>query len=245
MNHGEDRRLKKLSLKVGYLREELYDLEEEFDRRGWQLGRAVLELIARAGELAPRVQPPQQPTTSSDLDQPEDEQQTPTWQRKLFRKISTKTHPDALLRDELSEREKAERAKMFRDAQKALQKGDGGRLLEIAAELDVEVDDAPVEEHITSMERLAGELESRMQEIKRTAAWIWGEGHRRQILSHVAKASGWSGSPDSLLDEIIAWVDTGFVGGLETYTLPLPPDARRSRPNRKIGQRPERTAGRR
>lgn len=240
MSPGGDRRLKKLALKIGYLREELYDLEEEFDRRGWQLQRAVMELLARSGDLLPQRT---QPQATSQSTPPEDDEPTPQqspWQRKLFRKISSKTHPDALLREELSEREQVERAKMFQDAHKALQKGDGGRLMEIAAELDIEVDDAPVEEHVASMERLAGQLEVRMQEIKRTAAWIWGEGKRREILDHVGRVSGWSGSPNTLVDEIIAWVDAGFVGGMQSYSPPPPPEVRRLRGARKVGQRPER-----
>jgi hypothetical protein len=242
VNQSGDRRLKKLALKVGYLREELYDLEEEFDRRGWQLQRAVMELLARAGELLPPrpAAPIEQSGAAEAEDDQEPAQQQPAWQRKLFRKISSKTHPDALLREELSEREQVERAKMFQDAHKAMQKGDGGRLVEIAAELDIEIDDAPMEEHIKSMESLAIQLESRTQEIKRTAAWIWGEGKRHEILNHVGRVSGWSGSPTNLIDDVIAWVDAGFVGGLNSYSPPPAPEARRFRGARKIGQRPER-----
>ena len=36
--------------------------------------------------------------------------------QKLFRKISSRTHPDALMKSELSERELLERSKMFMDA---------------------------------------------------------------------------------------------------------------------------------
>lgn len=243
MTTSPDRRLKKLALKIGYLREELYDLEEEFDRRGWQLQRAVMELLARAGDLIPQSPNPVAPASEEPpTDSAKDDQspQQAAWQRKLFRKISSKTHPDALLREELSERERLERSKMFQDANRALQKGDGGRLMEIAAELDLEVEDAPVDEHVASMERLSSELESRMQEIKRTAAWVWGEGRRHEILNHVGRVSGWSGSPTSLIDEIIAWVDAGFVGGMDSYTPPPPPEARRIRGTRKVGQRPER-----
>lgn len=242
MNQSGDRRLKKLALKVGYLREELYDLEEEFDRRGWQLQRAVMELLARAGELHPSrpTAAPEQTVTPAAEDEPESTPQQPAWQRKLFRKISSKTHPDALLREELSERELVERAKMFQDAHRAMQKGDGGRLVEIAAELDIDIEDAPMEEHISSMERLASQLETRMQEIKRTAAWVWGEGKRHEILSHVGRVSGWSGSPANLIDDVISWVDAGFVGGLDSYSPPPEPEARRFRAARKVGQRPER-----
>lgn len=244
MTASVDRRLKKLALKIGYLREELYDLEEEFDRRRWQLQRAVMELLARASELAPQPSEHAASENSQEsvTDIAEDDQapQQATWQRRLFRKISSKTHPDALLKEDLSERERLERAKMFQDAREALQKGDGGRLMEIAAELDLEIEDAPVDEHIASMERLSSELEQRMQEIRKTAAWVWGEGHRREILNHVGRISGWSGSPDSLIDDIITWIDSGFVGGVMSYSPPPPPDTRRSRSTRKVGQRPER-----
>lgn len=236
---GTDRRLKKLSLKIGYLREELYDLEEEFDRRGWQLQRAVIELLARSGELIQRAQNAEsQAKQSTPPPEAEEADETPPWQRKLFRKITSKTHPDALLREELSEREKIERTKMFQDARRALEKKEGGRLLEIAAELDIDVDDAPVEEHIVSMERLSDDLESRMSQIRTTAAWVWGEGKRREILNHVARVSGWSGKEPNLVDDIIAWVDAGFVGGMATYSPPEP-ETRRFRSTRKVGERPQ------
>ena len=236
---GEDRRLKKLSLKIGYLREELYDIEEEFDRRGWQLQRAVIELLARSGELLQRAQEAgTQAKQGSSAEEPEEEEAVPTWQRKLFRKITSKTHPDALLHEELSERERVERAKMFQDARKALEKREGGRLLEIAAELDINVEDAPVEEHIVSMERLVVDLESRMSQIRTTAAWVWGEGKRKEILNHVARVSGWSGSDPALIDAVIAWVDAGFVGGMATYSPPEP-EPRRFRSTRKVGERPQ------
>lgn len=128
---------------------------------------------------------------------------------------------------------------MFKDAHEALQKGDGGRLMEIATELDLEIDEAPIEEHVASMERVSVELETRMSDIKRTAAWVWGEGHRREILDHVGRVSGWSGNPPNLIDEIIAWVDAGFRGGVDSYTPPPPPETRHARA-RKVGQRPER-----
>lgn len=239
MSVSPDRRLKKVALKISYLREELYDLEEEFDRRGWQLQRAVIELLARAGEFN-RPEPKKAPQNEgTPPDEKEDEQEaTPGWQRKLFRKITSKTHPDALLREQLSERERVERAKMFQDAKSALDKREGGRLLEIAAELDIDVEDAPVEEHIASMERLAADLEDRMSQIKGTAAWVWGEGKRREILNHVARVSGWSGKEPELIDAVIAWVDAGFVGGMASYSPPEP-ETRKFRSSRKVGARPQ------
>jgi hypothetical protein len=234
-----DRRLKKAALKMSYLREELYDLEEEFDRRGWELQRAVIELLARAGELEQRASAAQAAPRNEAESAPEkgDESPAPAWQKKLFRKITSKTHPDALLRQELSEREIIERSKMFMDSRAALEKQDGGRLLEIAAELDIDVEDAPVEEHLASMERLANELEARMSQIKSTAAWVWGEGKKREILNHVARVSGWSGKDPELVDAVVEWVNSGFTGGVATYSPP-PPQSRSIRPNRKVGERP-------
>ena len=233
-----ERRLKKAALKLSYLREELYDLEEEFDRRGWELQRAVIELLARSGELLARAEQAQSAAPTDEADEKEEESPAPPWQKKLFRKITSKTHPDALLREELSERERVERAKMFMDSRAALEKQDGGRLLEIAAELDIDVDDAPVEEHLASMDRLATELETRMNQIKSTAAWVWGEGKKREILNHVARVSGWSGENPGLVDEVVNWVNAGFTGGVATYSPP-PPQSRSVRPSRKVGERPQ------
>ena len=240
MTVSVERRLKKAALKMSYLREELYDIEEEFDRRGWELQRAVIELLARAGELQERASAAAANSKdSTDGEKPEGSA-APAWQKKLYRKITSKTHPDSLLHQELSEREIVERSKMFMDSRIALEKQDGGRLLEIAAELDIDVEDAPIEEHLASMERLALELETRTSQIKSTAAWVWGEGKKREILNHVARVSGWSGVDPGLVDTIIEWVSSGFTGGVATYSPPLP-QSRSARPSRKVGERPQKT----
>lgn len=234
-----NRAVKKIALKTRYLKEELYDVEEAFDRRGWELQRAVIELFTRAeqveklglgsGENAPSATPEQddsEPTTAS------------PWQRSLFRKIAAKTHPDALVKQDLSDKEIAERTKMLIDAKQALGKADGAKLIGIAAELDIETDDAPIEEQVASMERLAAELEGRINEIKKTAAWFWGEGHQREILIHVANVKGFNNPSIELIDNVIAWVAGGFVGGVANVII-KEPEQRRARSTRKVGERPE------
>lgn len=235
-----NRAVKKIALKTRYLKEELYDVEEAFDRRGWELQRAVIELFTRAeqveklglgsGESAPSSTEPEQ-------DEPEPAAASP-WQRSLFRKIAAKTHPDALVKQDLSDKEIAERTKMLIDAKQALGKADGAKLIGIAAELDIETDDAPIEEQVASMERLAAELEGRISEIKKTAAWFWGEGHQREILIHVASVKGFKDPSIELIDSVIAWVAGGFVGGVANVVV-KEPEQRRARSTRKVGERPE------
>lgn len=243
MSYESDRKLKKLVLKTRFLKEELYDIEEEFERRSYELRRAIIELLARSGELVNRTN--QSPPATQDINSKQEpdieNEQAPNWQKKLYRKIATKTHPDALLRDELSEKERVERAKMMIDASKAIEKRDGIRLLEIATELDIDIDDAPIEEHILGMEKHAVDLESRINQIKGTAGWVWGETSgigKIKILSHTARASGWSGDPESLLNEILTWVADGMQNGVAGFTPP-PPEPRKMRPTRKMGERPQ------
>ena len=234
-----NRAVKKIALKTRYLKEELYDTEETFERRGWELQRAVIELFTRAlqveklglgsGENAP--------SAASEQDDSEPTAASP-WQRSLFRKIAAKTHPDALVKQDLSDKEIAERTKMLIDAKQALGKADGAKLIGIAAELDIETDDAPIEEQVASMERLAAELEGRINEIKKTAAWFWGEGHQREILIHVANVKGFNNPSIELIDSVIAWVADGFVGGVANVTI-KEPEQRRARSTRKVGERPE------
>jgi hypothetical protein len=77
-----------------------------------------------------------------------------------------------------------------------------------------------------------------MNQIKSTAAWVWGEGKKREILNHVARVSGWSGENPGLVDEVVDWVNAGFTGGVATYSPP-PPQSRSVRPSRKVGERPQ------
>lgn len=243
MSQTQDRKLKKLVLKTRFLKEELYDIEEEFEKRSYELRRAIIELLARANELVNRQLQPQQDQRQSDesIDGEAEAVQAPPWQKKLYRKIASKTHPDALLRDELSERERVERAKMMIDASKAIEQRDGVRLLEIATELDIDVDDAPIEEHIQGMEKHAVDLETRINGIKQTAGWAWGEVNdegKLKILTHTARVSGWSGGPQALPGEILLWVHGGMADGIAGFTPP-PPEPRKMRPTRKMGERPQ------
>lgn len=233
-----DRKIKKIALKTRYLREELYDVEEDFDRHGWQLQRAVVELFARAGEAEklgindPDTQPP-----IPDAPEAESAPATP-WQKSLFRKIASKTHPDSLINADLSDREKSERTQMLIDARRALNAGDGMKLIGIAAELDIDTDDAPIEEQVSSMEHLAADLENRISELKKTAAWAWGEGHRREILIHVANIKGMKTPSMNIIDSVLAWVDGGFIDGI-AKTVIQEPEKRRGRSTRKVGERPD------
>lgn len=202
---NDDRKLKKLSLKVRYLREELNDVESEFDRRDREFNIVVNEFMSRAGLAHAMNQRPAPPEVDETIN--EDDKSVSPWQRKLFRKISSKTHPDALLHDEMSDRQREERVLMFRDAHEALQRGIGGKLIEIAADLNIEINDVPAEEHIRSMDQLANELESKAKSLKSTAAWIWGDGQRREILAYAMRLNGWSGAPESLIDDVIEWMD--------------------------------------
>lgn len=234
-----DRKLKKIALKTRYLREELYDVEEIFDRSGWELQRAVIELFTRAGAsdlLGLNSQPEGSPEPPK-VEEEEPATATP-WQKSLFRKIAAKTHPDALVKMDLSEKERAERTRMLIDAKQALGKADGTKLIGIAAELDIDTDDAPIEEQVESMERLAADLESRINELKGTAAWAWGNGHRREILIHIALVKGIQSPDPSMIDDILAWVDGGFTGGIANVVV-QEPEQRRARPTRKVGERPE------
>jgi hypothetical protein len=242
MSRG-NRAVKKIALKTRYLKEELYDVEEAFDRRGWELQRAVIELFTRAGHfeklgIGGGGESPSQPQQEEKEQEPEAVAASP-WQRSLFRKIAAKTHPDALVKQDLSEKEIAERTKMLIDAKQALGSADGAKLIGIAAELDIETDDAPEEEQVASMERLAAELEGRIAKIKRTAAWFWGEGHRREILVHVSSTKGFLNPSIELIDSILAWVDGGFMGGVASVIV-KEPEQRRARSTRKVGERPER-----
>ena len=235
-----NRAIKKIALKTRYLKEELYDTEEAFDRRGWELQRAVIELFTRAEQVEKLGLGSGESNPASDTsqqDEPEPAAASP-WQRSLFRKIAAKTHPDALVNQDLSDKEIAERTKMLIDAKQALNKSDGAKLIGIAAELDIEIDDAPVEEQVASMERLAAELEDRINELKKTAAWFWGEGHQREILIHVANVKGFKDPSIELVDSIIAWVAGGFIDGVANVTI-KEPELRRARSTRKVGERPE------
>jgi hypothetical protein len=86
----------------------------------------------------------------------------------LFKKIALKTHPDRLGDDDNVEH----KTELYKEAAAAVRSGDGMALLEIAYELDIQVDIDPVKE-IEWLNKKIRMTQHKVNEMKNTAEWIW------------------------------------------------------------------------
>jgi hypothetical protein len=215
------RKLRKLTHKLRYLREELAEVEEIRELGKWELNNAVFEVFARMGA---KVSTPNQPVEGDGVDTPDPESPTdnqddsPTPSdpdvKKLTRKIAMKTHPDRI--SNLPDEEKEALVSLYRDAMDAARQGDKGRLIEIAIDLDIEVD-IEDDECTTSLETLTTKIESNITETKKRheVAWVHAKNDlavRKTMLAAVVRSMGLS-PDDSLLNDVIQWVIAGCPGG--------------------------------
>lgn len=96
--------------------------------------------------------------------------------KKLFKEIAKKTHPD-LHGDE-------ERNKMFKKAVAAVETGDWYTIYDIASALDVDVPD-PSKEHVSWLKQEIKKIESTIANIKTTFEWKYCEdsANKQQLLT--------------------------------------------------------------
>jgi len=235
------KKLKKLTYKLQYLRVELEEVEEAHARAKWELSNAIFEIFARCGkkiqshESGSVVDPPPPPQ--------EDEIPTINLEadlKKIVRKIALKTHPDrtANLTDDV----KAYYESLYRDVMSAAKDADEGRIIEIALELDIDIE-LDETRHTRPLEELTTRLEGKIDKIKRTPEIIWLN-HRDQdeircnMLVMAASNMGLDLSPQIALD-IVNWVKAGCPNGTQyTRVTPVRPD--KIWEKRRPGTRPER-----
>lgn len=90
--------------------------------------------------------------------------------RKVYKEIAKKTHPDTLIGLDVDEQEK--KKSLFQGAQEAIDESNLVGLLEIAEELDIEIE-SEKEEQIEVIKKNVKQIKKRLKEIKETTAWQW------------------------------------------------------------------------
>ena len=235
------KKLKKLTYKLQYLRVELEEVEEAHSRAKWELSNAIFEIFARCGkkiqthESGSVVDPPPPPQ--------EDEIPAINLEadlKKIVRKIALKTHPDrtANLTDDV----KAYYESLYRDVMSAAKDADEGRIIEIALELDIDIE-LDETRHTRPLEELTTRLEGKIDKIKRTPEIIWLNHHdqdeiRCNMLVMAASNMGLDLSPQIALD-IVNWVKAGCPNGTQ-YARVTPARPDKVWEKRRPGTRPER-----
>ena len=86
----------------------------------------------------------------------------------LFKKIALETHPDRVG----DSNNKDYKTELYKEAASAVKDGDGMTLLEIAYELDIEVEVEP-EKELKWLNRKIKSIKQSIAEMQNTAEWIW------------------------------------------------------------------------
>ncbi len=217
MKTTQNRQIKKLTHHLNYLKEELIDVEEIFDSARSEINLAVMEYFSKVNKRIPLAQAPQQensPQGDTQAQQTEDEAAHPASPelKKLFRKIAIETHPDKL--DESDEDYDFKKEKYI-EAAEAIKNNNHEKLIEIAIELDLEVD-IDFEQQLGLMTKSIKNLEKKIDSTKKTAQYVWGtckdEAVKREILNRALHNLGIQAITQEI-DDVLTWLKNDTAGG--------------------------------
>ena len=171
------KKFKLLSAEVKFLKKELEITEGIIKDALPEFNKQVIDKLKGKASIPPQTdtklnncntgeqniaQPPRY-SESSYEDREED-------QKKLFKKIALKTHPDRL--SSKSQFEKDFKQNLFDKAHKAIQEDDYFSLAEIAEKLDIETPN-PNKKHIDNLEVTRKRLRQEIDKFKKTYIWAW------------------------------------------------------------------------
>ena len=169
--------------------------------------------------------------------------EAPPWAKKAYRKIVQLTHPDKVNMDaNISDAQKERLCSLYIEASEAFKSEKWSELLEVAAELDVEVDAEPkmMEE---ALESKIKELTDSISKTQGTIAWAWGNSFgdlskRVNILNRCCEIMQIIPPPRPALEEIVRELE----GNLEFDIVDRLGHVKRLKvesTKRKIGSRPQ------
>ena len=108
---------------------------------------------------------------------------------KVFKKIATKTHPDKLI----NKTDDSDRLiDLYKEAQQSVETKDWSRVSQIASELDIDITDVEEDDSVF-LEETIKSIESKVDEIKQTFAWMWKyskEKEKPHLKKHILNVMG-------------------------------------------------------
>ena len=200
--------LQRASLYFRFIREE-HEHHHEIFLKGQ---RELLEALSRVrvDPTAP-VKNQQQQNQNSNQAPPAAEPELPDLSadlKKIYRKIVTDTHPDKLVNAKISEKEHSKKNEAYIRATVAFNKKDEDALIEIAVDLELEID-LPDEQIAKSLRSRGGKLEDQIAKIKSSPEWYWAhsdENRQLQIIKEICQRNGWILVTDEQIIESIRYV---------------------------------------
>lgn len=224
---NDQRKVRKLFLRIKYLREDLEEHEEEKEEGRKELVSAIEQLKKslelddapqeeekdkaldlqkfekrepdekRDAENGSRSSPLEEDDQSAD-DKSVEAVSAPDWIKKIYRKIVLQTHPDKLGNMNLSDDEKRMRRQMYMRASSALRSSQYAEVIEVAVDLEIDLDEIPPAEKIRALRKYEDRLINDINKIKQAVGWIWyhaNEQHKKIILNNYKNQMGWNDLP--------------------------------------------------
>lgn len=245
------RSLRKLTLKISYLHEELVDTEDAVNKGKWEMSLSVLEIFAQMGipvSAASHVNNDaaqdknDESSTDDRIDAKDDARNMSAAFKNLQKKIARQTHPDRYAQS--SDDVKQEMEDIFKEAMQAAQDGDEGRLVEIAVRLNIEFDEDD-EIILEAVKKSAGNIETKINALQRTPHYAWSINSknldaRAAMLDAVLKSMGHNVGQNVIM-HVLEWVASGCQGGTK-YVDPNKTVRTSPIPKRRPGERPPKLA---
>ena len=183
-----NKKLKKYYLKYNYLQLEKEEIDEEFFEYKKEFDTLFAKYFVKeepkeiwvnesTGETR-ETPPPNGPDNMEEVIEPKEPSSEQV--RKLYKKLSIKTHPD-----------KGGDKEDFQRVSRAYKSNNIFELLYFAGEYDVDIEITPVEERI--VETNIKDMEHEINHIKSTLAWAWAVGDnnsRKNIIQQIESMTG-------------------------------------------------------
>lgn len=178
-----DRKLKILKLKYEYLKLELEDVRDDFEKYTTDFDKYFDKYYKKAAKIenTKNQKEFENPATHFENAKKEREKQqrkldeqrellrdAPKKVKNLYKRLAAKTHPDKL----------GGKHQEFQSVKEAYEKQDLGKMLELAAEYEVDYNMDKNDEILLT--RNLRELENEINRIKDTIGWLWGKGNKSQ-----------------------------------------------------------------
>lgn len=183
-----NKKLKKYYLKYNYLQLEKEDIDEEFLEYKKDFDTLFAKYFIKdepeeiwvnesTGETR-KTPPPEEPEVEDEVVEPKEPSTEQV--KKLYKKLSIKTHPD-----------KGGNKEDFQKISRAYKTNNVFELIYFAGEYDIDIEITPVEERI--VEENIHNMEHEINHIKSTLAWAWAVGDnnsKKQIIQQIQNMTG-------------------------------------------------------
>lgn len=210
-----------------------------------EASRPTIQSVDEQETQRPESPPPDPDQVIEEIERESDPQrpEPPPWAKKAYRQVVQLTHPDKVnMNDELTDSQRERLSSLYMEATEAFKSGKWHELLEVVAELDIDVEADPkmMEEAFTSKIK---ELTDTISKVQGSIAWVWGNSFgdmdkRVNILGRCCQILNIDSPPRPALEEIVRELEENLEFDIVNklgHVKRLKVEATR----RKIGSRPQ------